>query len=211
MSIEQLNEDEVEFFGFLPITFTNELQEELLECLNDIVHQFHLHHKIQTYILDSFRKNMFIFSNFVLRNILKFPASFKLERKITDKTIQADASEFVSILQQKQEKLFQLRVQVQELKTKIAVQNMRSTGYQNLLQNKAKLYDLCTGAREIRTFLEETSDLYEKYRAIGKRRDCEFEKLMEYKHIKSEYYKNERNKLLEIADFEVLESINKHI
>lgn len=209
--MEQLNEDEIEFFEFLPMSFTNELQEALQECLNDITQHYHLHHKIQTYISDSFKKNLFIFSNFVLRNILKFPANFNLERKITDKTIQADISGMVAALRLKQEKILQLSAAIQELKRKTAIQKIRNDGYKNLLQNKVKFYDLCTGAREIKAFLKETSNLFEKCQNIGKRRDCEFEKLMEYKNIKSEYYKNERAKLLEIADFEALENLNKFI
>ncbi|ELA42614.1 uncharacterized protein VICG_00366 [Vittaforma corneae ATCC 50505] len=209
--MEQLNEDEIEFFEFLPMSFTNELQEALQECLNDVTQHYHLHHKIQTYISDSFKKNLFIFNSFVLRNILKFPANFKLERKVTDKTIQADISGMVEALRLKQEKVLQLSTAVQELRTKIAIQKTRNDGYRSLLQNKTKFGDLCTGAKEIKVFLRETNDLFEKYQNIGKRRDCEFEKLMEYKNIKSEYYKNERAKLLEIADFEALENLNKLI
>lgn len=209
--MEQLNADAIEFFGFIPISFTNELQKELQTALEDITQNYHLHHKIQTYIFDSFNKNIFIFNNFVLRNILKFPSNFKLERKITDKTIQANVSEMIQNLYQKQEKILQLKTTIFNIKKRLAIQKCRNDGYKSLLQNKNNFLDQCTGAKEIKRFLKETSELLEKYQNVGKRRDCEFEKLMEYKNIKSEYYKNERNKLLEIADFETLETINKNI
>ncbi|KAM0679821.1 hypothetical protein GINT2_001993 [Glugoides intestinalis] len=209
--MELLNLDEIEFFGLLPVSFTNELQEELQACLNDLTQNYHLHHKIQSYISDVFRKNLFIFNNFVLRNILKFPTNFKLERKITDKTIRADVLAMAKDLSQKQNRIIALGTQIYELKKQINIQMDRSNGYKNLLKNKTKFYDCCTGVKEIKAFFKETNELLEKYIAGGKRTDCEFEKLMEYKNIKSEYYKNERNKLVEIADFELLENLNKLI
>lgn len=209
--MEHLNEDEIEFFGFIPVSFTNELQEDLQEALNDIVHNFPLHHRIQAYILDAFRKNLFIFSNFVLRNILKFPPSFRLERKVTDKTIHTNVPALLGTLAVRQERISQLSTALNGLRTRLAYEQARADGYRKLLENKARFQDLCTGAREIKGFLRETGELFEKYQAIGRRRDGEFERLMEYKNIKSEYYKNERGKLLEIADFEALEHLNKII
>lgn len=211
MMMETHNSDEIEYFEFLPISFTNELQEELQESLKDIVQNYHLHHKIQSYIQDSFKKNFFIFSNFVLRNILKFPDNFKLERKVTDKTICVDINEMGRNLIEKQKKILELSKTISELKSKINVQMNRNNGYKNLLKNKDKFNDLCTGAKEMKAFMRETNDLFEKYQSIGKRKEGEFERLMEYKNIKNEYYKNERAKLLEIADFETLETLNKNL
>lgn len=209
--MDQVNVDEIEFFGFLPVSFTNELQEELQECLNDIAQHYHIHHKIQSYISDAFKKNIFIFSNFVLRNILKFPANFKLERKVTDKTIQEDIPALLREIHEKQTRIITIKGQLAELKQKISIQNERCNGYKKLLENKARFYDMCTGAREINSFLKENNDLLEKYQSIGKKRECEFEKLMEYKNIKSEYYRSERDKLLDVADFDILENMNKMI
>lgn len=209
--MEHLNEDEIEFFGFLPISFTNELQQELLDSLDDITNNFHLHHKIQTYISDAFRKNLFIFSNFVLRNILKFPPGFRLERKVTDKSIQANVPALLEDLGTRQAKMTQLSSVLGQLRGKFASQQARAAAYRNLLRNKSRFQDLCTGAREIKGFLKETSELLDKYQAIGKRKDGEFEKLMEYKNIKSEYYKSEREKLLDLASFEALEHLNRNL
>lgn len=205
------NQDEIEYFGFLAVAFTTDLREELQESLNEVFHNTHVHQKIQSHINESFKKNFFIFNNFVLRNILKFPANFKLERKVTDKTIDTDVASMITALVEKQNRILTLKTQMAQLKGKIAIQENRCNGYKKLLENQGKFKDLCTGAKEIKSFFKETSDLYEKYKAGGKRKDCEFEKLMEYKNIKSEYYRTERDKLLGVCDFNTLEYINKNI
>lgn len=204
-------EDEIEYFELLPLTFTTELQKELEEALTDILQGYHVHHKVQTHILGSFKKNLFIFSNFVLRNILKFPANFKLERKVTDKFIQTDVNGLVDKVAEKQSQISDLRRQVVAMEERIRLEVDKNNGYRSLLQNRTQFNDLCTGAREIKRFLKETSNLYEKYKSSHPRRDNEFDRLMEYKNIKSEYYRNERDRLLEVADFGTLEHINKNM
>lgn len=204
-------EDEIEYFELLPLTFTTELQKELEEALTDILQGCHTHHKVQSHILGSFKKNLFIFSNFVLRNILKFPTNFKLERKVTDKFIQADINGLVAKLGEKQSQVLDLRRQIVAVEKKIRQETDRNNGYRSLLQNRAHFNDMCTGAREIKRFLKETSSLYEKYKSSYPRKDNEFDRLMEYKNIKSEYYRNERDRLFEVADFDTLEHINKNM
>jgi hypothetical protein len=209
--MEFTNEDEIEYFGFLSISFTTDLREELNDNLNDIFNNYHLHNKIQTHISESFKKNYFIFNNFVLRNILKFPNNFKLERKITDKSIETDSNEMIIKIVEKQKKLLEIKNKIQRLEEKVEFEKNKANGYKNLLKNKSQFYDLVTGAKEIKIFLKETNVLYEKYKTGAKRKDSEFEKLMEYKNIKNEYFKAERSKLLEISDFETLEHLNKNI
>ena len=43
------------------------------------------------------------------------------------------------------------------------------------------------------------------------KKESNFDKLLEYKNIKNEYYKNEKNRLLEIASIETLEKLNRQI
>lgn len=204
-----INQDEVEHFGFLGVAFTAELGEEMQECLNELFLNTHAHQKIQAHITEAFKKNFFIFNNFVLRNILKFPGNFKLERKVTDKTIEVDLAGLVERLGEKQLRILELKRRMLEVEEKIAVEEDRKGGYDSLLRNKAGFMDMCTGAREIKQFLRETNDLFEKYKTGAKRKDNEFEKLMEYKNIKSEYYKNERDGLLRVADYETLEYLGR--
>lgn len=204
-------EDEIEYFELLPLSFTTELQKDLEEALTDVLQSHHAHHKVQTHVLGSFKRNLFIFSNFVLRNILRFPANFKLERKITDKFIQADVGEMINKMIERQLQVQDLRRQIAAMEEKVRRETDRNNGYRSLLENKAYFNDMCTGAKEIKKFLKETGSLYERYKSSCPRRDNEFDRLMEYKNIKSEYYRNERDKLLEVADFDILEHINKSI
>jgi len=205
------NEDEIEYFGFLPVSFTTELQSDLDAALNEILSNNRLHGKVQSFIVESFRKNIFIFNNFVLRNILKFPPNFRLERKITDKSIAVDIKDMVDLVVAKQKQILELKQELSNLEKELANHTDRNNGYKQLLSNRDNFNDLCTGAKEIKSFLKDTSELYEKYKTNCMRKDAEFDKLMEYKNIKSEYYKTERDRLLEIADFEVLENFNNKL
>lgn len=205
------NEDEIEYFEFLPIAFTTELYEELLSNLNEVVQGYHVHQKIHLHLQESFKKNFFIFNNFVLRNILKFPGHFKLERKATDKIIDADISQLLTLVNEKHDKIKELKSEILEFKAKMVYQTNRRNGYIKLLEEKEKFIDMCSQAKEIKKFLRETHDLYEKYKLSKRKKDSEFDKLLEYKNIKSEYYKNERSRLLEIADFESIDHFYKNL
>lgn len=205
-------EDEIEYFGFLPITFTTDIQESLEETLADIMQRNGpVPGRIQTQIQDALKKNIFIFNNFVLRNILKFPQGFKLERKATDKFICEDVALLATAVHAAQQRVLLLKEQRRELLGQIGLQSDRINGYQALLRTKDKYADMIAGAREIRKFTRETNEIYESFRISGTRKESEFENLLEYKNIKNVYYKEERDRLLKIAGFDTLDYLAKKL
>lgn len=208
----QNNGDEIEYFGFLPITFTTDLQESLEEALKEIFQTNTVFsQKVESHLMDSFKKNIFIFNNFVLRNILKFPTSFRLERRITDKLIKADTNKLLQRLQEKQKRLLELNKELRSKQESLRMVMDRKNGYSSLLKNKTMYEDMIFGAKEIKGFLKESTSLYENYQIANNRREGDFDKLMEYKNIKSDYYRTERDRIFEVAGLDSLEYINKHM
>ena len=203
------NEDEIEYFEFLPKIFTTDLQEALEETLCDIIAG--LPPKIQTHITDSFYKKIFIFNNFVLRNILKFPSSFKLERKITDKFITTDVKQLIDNVNDLNDKIDAMKNKMKELNGKLEKEMIKNKLYKSLLSNKHDYTELCETTVEIKNFIKETNEMYDKYSMIGHKRESKFNKLMEYKNIKSEYYKKERDRLFNIATIDMVEHMNKQL
>lgn len=208
----QNNEDEIEYFGILPVAFTADLQESLEESLKEIIQgNAACSQKVETHITEAFRKNIFIFNNFVLRNILKFPSNFKLERMITDKVIKADLNKLVEKINEKQKMIVDLQEMLVKKQNDLNIAINTKNGYENLLKDKQRYYDLVLGAREVKNFMKETKSIYERFQMNNGKKDNEFDKLMEYKNIKNEFYKSERDKLFDVAGLETLDFFIKHI
>ncbi|KAI5154184.1 hypothetical protein ENBRE01_3312 [Enteropsectra breve] len=205
-------EDEIEYFGFLPITFTTELQEALEEALTEIINTAgNVPGKAQDAIQGSLKKNIFIFNNFVLRNILKFPPKFKLERKITDKCIDGDAMQMANGLFEKQQRVHELVEEEKTLLRKLSKEKNRNNAYKSLLANNEKYMELIGAAKDIKMFLKETSEGCDTLAMSSSKKENEFDSLMVFKNLKSEYYKDQRDKLLKIASFDTLDYFNKRI
>ena len=203
-------EDEIEYFGFLPITFTTDLQEGLEDALRDVLHRNSpVPGNIRAQIADALRKNIFIFNNFVLRNILKFPQNFRLERKVTDKVIGEDVARLTDAVAAAQHRLADLRALHAALGGRLAAASNRNGGYKALLRNREGYAGMVAAAAEMRRFMAETAEIYDAFRINSSRREHDFENLMEFKNIKNIYYKEEKDRLYGIANSDVLEHYNK--
>ncbi|KAI5181090.1 hypothetical protein PAEPH01_2787, partial [Pancytospora epiphaga] len=62
-----------------------------------------------------------------------------------------------------------------------------------------------------RKYLKEVTAVYEQFKISACAKESNFDSLMEYKDIKSDYYREERDRHLEIADFEALEYITRKV
>ncbi len=205
-------EDEIEFFGFLPITFTTDLQESLEEAFHDVMqNNAPIHSRIQSQILEALKRNIFIFNNFILRNILKFPSHYKYERKSSDKVIQENIQDRLKNLKLKQQELKKLVFERKELFLKLEIERNRNIAYKELLTNKNKYLEMIDAAKDIKKFLDETMKIYEEFKILNYGKNTEFENLLEFKNIKNIYYKEEKNRLFEIASPEVLEYFCKKL
>lgn len=199
------NEDEIEYFGFLPVSFTAELQEGLEDALKEVMQRNGpVPGKIQAQILDVLKRNIFIFNNFVLRNILKFPNGFRFERKVSDKVICEDVSQLTGLLADAQRQVVALKEEKAVIMAGIRIEENRAAGYAALLKGKERYHQMAEAAMEIKKFMRETRDIYDTLKITACTRDNEFENLLEYKNIKNIYYKEEKMRLFDIASLETL-------
>ncbi|KAI5176546.1 hypothetical protein PAEPH01_2346, partial [Pancytospora epiphaga] len=183
-------EDEIEFFGFLPVTFTTDLQESLEDTLREILQRNDIKSsKLRASFFDSLKKNIFIFNNFVLRNILKFPPGFKIERRITDLKIHGDASKLVRAIEDAHNNAMKLNEERACLREKMHELMCRNSAYKNLLRDHDKHMELSEAAREVRKYLKEVTAVYEQFKISACAKESNFDSLMEYKDIKSDYYR----------------------
>jgi len=205
-------EDEIEYFGFLPSTFTADLQQILEAALAEILHgREALPGKVVTQLEDSLKKNIFIFNNFVLRNILKFPPNFRLERKITDKWIEGNLQEALSSFQDKHAELEELRSKYQRVENGLERERDISSGYKALLADSDKYEEMIAAATQVKEFMKETERSLGAYMMTNPGKEREFDNLMEFKNIKNEYYKEERDRLFGVASIDVLESMERMV
>lgn len=209
--MEQI-EDEIEWFGFLPITFTTDLQETLEETLGEILQRNGIaSSRVREEILAALRKNLFIFNNFVLRNILKFPAGFRMERKVSDVKIRGNAAALVGAISDAHAHTLQLRNERAVLARRLCAATNRNNGYKSLLRGQQKFVEMGEVVREVKKYLREVTEIYDRFKINACTRENDFDSLMEYKDLKSDYYREERNRLLEIADPESLEYIAERL
>ncbi|AFN83308.1 hypothetical protein EROM_070570 [Encephalitozoon romaleae SJ-2008] len=208
------NEEEIEFFGFVPVTLVAELQSEIEGILRDGVEQLSFldkrkAHRISGIVFESFRRNYFIFSNFVLRNILRFPPSFRLERKANDAVVTIDlqsiTDELVNVLGEED----YYEAEVLRLKESIDIERYRLESYRSLLECSKPVNSLIESIMEAYSELENVTKLYDKMSMISGMDDEDHNALLEYREIRSSLAKKERDDLLRIASEEVLMMMNK--
>ncbi|CAD25594.1 hypothetical protein [Encephalitozoon cuniculi GB-M1] len=203
------SEEEIEFFGFVPVTLVAELQGEVEAILKNGVEQLSALdrrkvHRVSGTLLESFRRNYFIFSNFVLRNILRFPASFRLERKASDVVVTVDlqsiTNDLVSVLEEED----YYEAEVQRQREIIEIERYRLESYRSLLEYSKPVVGLVGSIGKACKELEDVVRLYNKMCMSSSAEDEDYNALLEYREVRSSLAKKERDDLLAIASEEVL-------
>lgn len=200
--------DEIEYFGLAPVAFVAEIQESLNDTLNEIFREFpSLPSKIRTRVYDLFRRNLVIFSSFVLRNILKFPNGFHLERKITDRHIENSVPELIKAVTREQQRELALRLKKQELQEELNEAIHMKNGYERLLSEKDCFIAMIESARNLQRVFADIGEIYGNLKIGTSQKQTSFDRLMEYKLVKSEYYREERERANKIASIEILDKL----
>lgn len=199
------NEDEIEYFGFLPVSFTLELTNELEKTLLESIENSKEYSYLKQSLTKSFEKNMFLLSNFLLKNVFKFPKEFKWERMASDKIIEVDLESTVNEYKKLSEKLQQKEEQLNDAKLDPIEAMNKYEGYKATFENR-EYWDNATA------LLEETEKemalLQEEYKNYsGNQNKEKIRRLLEHKNMKAEFYKNEKKRLYKIAKTDVLEEI----
>ncbi|KAM0672147.1 hypothetical protein CWI42_080570 [Ordospora colligata] len=209
-------EEETEFFGFVPASFISELQMEIENALNDGIAKLceirrGKMQRVSEVLLESFRKNYFIFSNFVLRNIVCFPDGFEMERKASEDVVVADMQQITDELMQSFLEEEMLRDEMNCLREDLEIEEYRKEMFEKILKCSEPVNDLVDNARATRDELEGIKQLQSRLRVFGAGEDDGFSRLLEYREIKSSFAKKERDDLLKIGNIDVFAMINESI
>ncbi|TBU10835.1 hypothetical protein CWI38_0709p0050 [Hamiltosporidium tvaerminnensis] len=202
--MHSIETDEIEFFGFIPSCFIKELKENIIQTLNE--------NNADEETLKLFEKNFYIFENFVLRNVFRFPVSFKFERKITDlrieENVQKKINEYLMLVKEetniiREKQIFQNKLDIQKYKYNEYLQiNKIEKEMDNLLDSSIKMVNYVQSVSEMRdTFLKSN---------CGKN-NTDLYKMMEHKEIRNNVYKNELKELLEKANIEDFQRFIKNL
>lgn len=210
------NEDEIEFFGFIPATFISELQQEMEEVILNTIKELSRKDsskqtKISKILNQSFKKNYFIFSNFVLRNILSFPSTFRWERKLSDVLVLGNVKAIVEDLIQSHKKEEEIKKVILKKIKDLEIEKYKKKSYLSLLQSSNKVIDTISDIKKLKENLEDTKNIYNRLSLINSQSNDNYNTLLEYKEIKHEMSRKERDYLLEIADEEKINNIKNII
>ncbi|EEQ81661.1 hypothetical protein NCER_101818 [Vairimorpha ceranae BRL01] len=185
---------EIEFFNFVPIHFVNELESDITNLISSLLNN----NKI---LLDSCKKNMFIFKSFVLRNIIKFPSTFKYERKKTDLVIDTplDINKYYNNVNKKD----LLLCKINNLNKKICALKNKCNNLDKILEYENDMIQASKNIRDIKykynNIMEYVSTL--PFLEIDEEN---FNYLLEYREIRSEILKREVDDLRERIDMNIL-------
>jgi hypothetical protein len=206
-------ENEIEFFGFVPVVFVSELQEEAERIMGEAVEQIGLlnRHRVQKaagVLGQSFKKNFFIFSNFVLRNILKFPQTFRLERKASDLVLATDLQELTDRVTGRYSEEEYYKNEIHRQRMAIGLEKYRRERYSELLRPREDIQRLVDSLRLLNSNFKAVSELCNKLAVVSHPDDEDLNALLEHRTLKSELAKRERDSLLLIGSEETLAFFN---
>lgn len=178
---------EIEFFDFVPVHFVNELEVEIQNIIkNDKI------------LLESCKKNMFIFKNFVLRNIIKFPNTFNYERKKTDLVVDSsvDLNKYYNNILLRDN----LLEKIEDMNTKIG--NMKNKN-NNLLQILNYEQDMKEATLNIKNIKNTYNKIMEYVCTLPflEIDEDNFNYLLEYREIRCAILKEEWNKINKRFDY----------
>ncbi|ELQ76263.1 hypothetical protein THOM_0774 [Trachipleistophora hominis] len=199
-------EDEIEYFGFVPCSFLQELCLTLEETITGTINSTGLSstkkNLLCSYVLSEFRKNFLIFENFSLHQIFTFPKDFSYERKITDLVVEDDVDGMIDELMKLKDEHEFYKNEVQRHKRIIANKEIEIAQMTSFLEN-AEVNDLLSNTEFLKKLFIETKKVVgEKAYAISGKLNTKFNELMENKDIKNEMKKKEINELYRIGTLE---------
>ncbi|KAF7684386.1 hypothetical protein TCON_0440 [Astathelohania contejeani] len=211
------NEDEIEYFGFVPISFVNEIRDEWISIIDETANELNKFSKntasvAKTIIKKNFEKNFFIFETFVLRNIFCFPKKFKLERKVTDLRLDVDLQVVLDKHIKALEEEASMEAELLKLKGELEIEKYKTNEYEQLLKLENEIVMMSDEVNHLKNVLYETDEIYNNFVMNHPTNDDEyFKELMECKEIKNEIYKKERDSIYHRTQINNLKFINKFL
>ncbi|KAH9411157.1 hypothetical protein HK407_08g13020 [Ordospora pajunii] len=208
-------EEEAEFFGFAPASFISELQMEIENVLADGISRLcelkrGKMQRMSDVLLESFRRNYFIFSNFVLRNIVCFPDGFEMERRASEEVVVADMQQITDELMASFLEEERQQEEFDGLREDLEVEEYRKEMFCKMMRCSEPVKELVQSIRATKDELEAIKQLQSRLGVFGAGDDG-FSRLLEYREIRSNFARKERDDLLMIGNAEVFAMMNESI
>ncbi|WUR05144.1 uncharacterized protein VNE69_12129 [Vairimorpha necatrix] len=181
---------EIEFFEFVPVHFVNELESDINKLLTN-----------NKLLLDASKKNMFIFKNFVLRNIIHFPSSFTYERKKTDLVVDSNINinkyyTNLSIRDKLINKIQNISKEIHNIKN-------RNNNIKKILEYEEDMKEATSNIESIKRQYNKIVEYVSSLPFIEVDED-NFNYLLEYREIRSEILRKEWESITEKYDINLL-------
>eukprot|EP00866_Antonospora_locustae_P002283 jgi/Antlo1/2283/393 len=205
--------DEIEYFEFVPVSLIRELQEEIQRRTQKSIEAVSFRgvsgisrnkkHALDV-ILQSLSRNLFLFQNFVLQTIFSFPRHFNIERKATDLrcevNVQKLADEFLQIVEEEK----YLRGERMRLEGEIEAEMFALAQYERLLQHEGNVAAVAESTDMLQRLSAEAERMCQDFVERRLQRDNGDSEAVEFKGIKCEMYKKERDELYQRASADML-------
>lgn len=214
------NAEEIEYLGFVPISFIKEIQDEihkkakaeLQECSFKGIPNLKQNKKHAMDIISlSLSKNFFFFQNFAVKAIFSFPKSFSFERKITDLRCEAKIQKLVDEFLQIVEEEKYLRSETLRLEGEIETERFKCAQYRSLLKHEEDMSNAIQSIEELQMLSNEAEKLCQVLMEKQLLQNDDEREIIEFKSLRNEMYKKERDSLYSKASVESLMFYIKNI
>jgi hypothetical protein len=215
MPLEMENGEEIEYFGFIPVLFTTELREAMETTITSFgglegLPRSRLNNLLAL-VKSMFSRNFYIYENFVLRNILSFPKTFKLERKRTDLRYDFDLQSLVDEYLALVDEEVLLNTEMVRVQGLIAIEEYKKKEYEKMMGHVLSLRKLVDGTLQLKSRLAAIRSSYHSFSDGESHGRPKLNELMSHKEIRDEMYKKERDGLFSISSLECLENLNRRL
>lgn len=205
--------DEIEYFEFVPISLIRELQEEIQRRTQKSIavapfrgvsgFSRNKKHALDA-ISQSLSRNLFLFQNFVLQTIFSLPRHFSIERKATDLrcevSVQKLADEFLQIVEEEK----YLRGEQMRLEGEVEAEKFALAQYERLLQHECSIAEVVGSTDMLQRLSAEAERTCQGFVERRLQRDSGDSEAVEFRGIKCEMYRKERDELYQRAPADML-------
>lgn len=200
--------EEIEFFGFVPVTYVNNLIKNTTEKLEELLKEEDP--LVKKEIMTALNKNFQIFEVYVLKSIFKFPESFSFERKITDYTCETDLNdlivEYTRILEEEDYLKNEIAIKEKELEVKM----IESKEYDILLDCEEELKGV---VQKIQNMEDTSLEAEKSYKRLCQQTNSIVRKnhLTDCKDLKDAMWEREKCFLFENVSLSQIQFYNRNI
>jgi hypothetical protein len=203
---------EIEFFEFVPTDFLNDLQTSIEDLICKFIdNEFSFiksvkKKEIKSLLLESTKKNLFLFRNFVLKNIIHFPPKFVPERKEVDYIEENHIEPILREYFNMKNNLKDLKIQIKNEKENQKMLKYEKIQLENLLKNENELKETALCLLNLKDKHKRLQDYVRKI-PFYSLDDENFKSLLEHRELRSEMLKKELKEMQGSVDVDYLHNL----